>query len=128
MDDSPAAMLLAAVARLDQAQLDYNEATRRAVKADAIYRAAVDVLSGVEDARRSVVVRAGVAGKNEAERAVRLKDALHTDPDVQQARRQLAEATDDRDYWRAEASIADAGMKVARARVAALTAILQAAD
>ena len=115
--------LVVAIEELGTAVADYAAAVEAATSAEIAYRQSDSYATVVEDHTRALLIP-GIAGKNEAERTAFLRDRMHAHPSVAGVRVDRAAAQDDRDNAKARADVADVFQKAARAKVAALTALI----
>lgn len=118
-----AGALVNAVDRMRGAGNEYASAVVEAASADQAWRQSHDYLTIVEDNARAEIV-GNLTGKNEMERNAQLRYHMTNHPTVAACRIDVAKAQDDRDAAAATARAWDVRQKIARAEVAALTAIL----
>lgn len=117
-------MLLEAIQQMERDTYQYTKAIDAAAAAELAHRHAIHDLTQAEEEVKSGMIVRGVPGTNEAARQAIIKLELARDP-VVTSRREVAEkTTDEKTRADAEARKWDVWQKAARAKVVALSALV----
>ncbi len=116
--------LLRALDKLASIESAYSVAARDAVGKEVGYRDLEREREETENFHRSEIIALGLPGSNETARQAALRVALDANRYVHAAREAARLQQDARDHAAAELRIWDVRQKVARAEVAALTALV----
>lgn len=124
MSDTETRMLVA-LASLSEAGQGFAKALMEATDSEIRYREALEKYRDGE-AYTEAFFLPTIAGKNEAERKINLHISLLNHPELRADRDAVRNAQTVRDICATEARIWDVRQKIARAEVAALTALIGA--
>lgn len=117
-------MLLDAIKEMDHDTLTYTKTIDTAAAVEVSYRQATNDLTKAEEELRSGMIVRGVPGTNEAARQAIVKLELSRDPVVSDRRAVVEKLSDERTKADAEARKWDVYQKAARAKVVALSALV----